>query len=153
MHPKGAAKAQWKVVIGGAARWNRRSGNARHPILLPRWRHAVPVDQARLSDAVLDTDAKRLADIGRDTERPIRLADAINGSRLSVDRDIAALQLKDRPRRRIAVRPAATRVLRSRDGMKASRCRKACHDNGTSGQHDELPTANYPALVPMDLNH
>jgi hypothetical protein len=83
------------------------------------------VDQARLSDAVLDTDAKRLADIGRDTERPIRLADAINGSRLSVDRDIAALQLKDRPRRRIAVRPAATRVLRSRDGMKASRCRKA----------------------------
>jgi hypothetical protein len=36
------------------------------------------VDQARFVDAVFDTDAKRLADIGRDAERPVRLADAVD---------------------------------------------------------------------------
>ena len=79
----------------------------------------MPVDQARLVDFVFHTDAKRLTDIGRDAERPVRLADAIDRSRLSVDHDIAALQLKDRPRRRIAVRRAGRRVLPPRNGMKA----------------------------------
>jgi hypothetical protein len=89
MHPKGAAEPQREIVSGGAARRDRRSGNAGHPVLLPR-RQTVPVDQARLVDAVFHADAKRLADIGRDAERSVRLADAIDGSRFSFNHDIAA---------------------------------------------------------------
>jgi hypothetical protein len=97
------------------------------------------VDQARLVDCVFHTNAKRLADIGRDAERPVGLADAIDGSRLSVHLDIAALQLKDRPRRRIVVRPAGGRVLRSRDVTQARRRRrKGSHYDGASGKHDEV---------------
>ena len=125
MHPKGAAKAQREVVIGGAARRDRRSGNAGHAVLLPRRRQAVPMNQARLVDPVFDADAKRLADIGGDAERPVRLADAIDRSRLAVDLDIAALQLKDRPRRRIAVWPSRQAGSALAQWMKAGRCRKA----------------------------
>src|SRR5262249_36867954 len=132
MHPEGAAKAQREVVIGIAARWDRRSRNAGHPVLLPGRRQTVPVGQARLPDAVFDTDAKRLADIGHDPEGPIRLADAIDRSRLSIDHDIAALQLQDRPRWRIAVRPARRRVLRAGGGTKASRGGKSPRYDGTA---------------------
>src|SRR5882724_5773989 len=132
MHPKGAAKAQREVVISGAAGRDRRSGNTGHPVLLPRWRQTVPVDQARLVDFVFNTDAIRLADIGRDAERPVWLTDAIDGSRFSIDHYIAPLQLKDRPRRRIAVRPAGRRYLRLRDGTKASRGGKSSGDDSTA---------------------
>src|SRR5262252_6647327 len=135
MHPKGAAKAQWKVVVRSAARRDRGSGNAGHAVLPPRRRQPVPVDQARLVDFVFDTDAKRLADIGGDAECPVRLADAIDRSRLSIDYDIAALQLQDRPWRRIPLRPAAGRVLCLRDGPKASGGGKSSHDDASAGQH------------------
>jgi hypothetical protein len=95
------------------------------------------VDQARLVDAVFYTDAKRLADIGRDAERPVRLSDAIDGSRLSIDHDIAALQLQYRPLRRIIASPTRRRVLRLRDRLKPSGGRKSPHYDGTAGQHDE----------------
>ena len=78
MHPERAAEAQREVVIGAAARRNRRPGNTRHAVLPPRRRQPVPMDQARLVDAVFDPDAKGLADFGGEAERPVRLADAVD---------------------------------------------------------------------------
>src|SRR5437764_493983 len=106
MHPKSAAEAQREVVVRSAAGWDRRSGNPGHAVLLPRRRQPVPMDQARLVDLVLQPDAKWLADIGCEAVRAVRLPDAEDGSRLSVDHDGAGLKLKYRPRRRIAARPA-----------------------------------------------
>ena len=77
MHPEGAAKAQREVVVGAAARRNRRSGDAGNAVLLPWRREAVPVDQARLLDLVFQAHAKWLADLGRDAERAVGLADAV----------------------------------------------------------------------------
>jgi len=113
----------------------------------------VPVDQARRVDFVFDTDAKRLADIGRDAGGAVGLADAIDRSRLPVDLDIAALQLKDRPGR-IAVGPAARRVLRPRGPAKASRCRKRPHYyDGTAGKHHPISPTKCSALIPTGAKH
>ena len=65
VHPERAAEAQREIVIGAAARRNWRSGNARHSVLPPRRRQAVPMDEARFVDAVLDPHPKGLADFGR----------------------------------------------------------------------------------------
>lgn len=62
------------------------------------------MDQARRVNPVFYTNAKRLADIRGDTEGPIWLADAQHGSRLAVDLDIAALQLKHGLRPGVATR-------------------------------------------------
>src|ERR1700741_786729 len=138
MHVEGAAIVQRKVVIGAAARWDRRSRDPGHAVLLPRRRKAVPVDQARLADPVFHTNAKRLADLRRDAKRPVRLLDAVDGSRLAVYLDVAALQLQDRLRRRIAAGPAGRRVLRLRGEPKVGRRGKGAYDGGTPGQHDKV---------------
>jgi hypothetical protein len=77
------------------------------------------MDQARLVDLVLQSDAKWLADIGREAVRAVRLPDPEDGSRLSVDYDGAGLKLKYRPRRRVSTRPGGWRGLPMRDGPKA----------------------------------
>jgi len=134
VHIEGAAIAQREVIVSAAARRDRRSGDARHAVLLPGRRQAVPMDQARLVDLVFDADAKRLADIGGDAEGPVRLADAVNGSRLAVHLDSAALQPEDRSRRGIA----GGRVLRLRGKTQASRSREGSHYHGPAGKHDHV---------------
>src|SRR5262249_22471761 len=104
-------------------------------VLLPRRCQAVPMDQARLVNLVFDANAKRLADIRVDPECPARLANAVDRSRLSIHLDIAALQLQNRPRRRIAVRSGGRRVLRLRNSPHASRCCKCSHNDRTARQH------------------
>src|ERR1700746_1862947 len=111
MHVEGTAIVQRKVVIGAAALWDRRSRDAGDTILLPGRREAVPVDQARLADPVFDTNAKGLADLGRDAECPVRLFDAVDRSRLAVYLDMPALQPEDCPRRCVAAGPAGRWVL------------------------------------------
>src|SRR6516225_967011 len=138
MHVERAAIVQRKVVIGAAARCDRRSRDAGDTILLPRRREAMPMDQARLADRVFNTNAKGLADLRRDAECPVRLLDAVDRSRLAVYLDIPALQPEDCPRRGVAAGPAGRRVLRFRDAPPASRRRKGSEDGGTTRQHGEV---------------
>src|SRR3954469_17614641 len=114
MHPKGPAEAQREVVIGSAPGRYRRSGNARHAILLPGRGQAVPVDQAWLVDFVLDPDPKRRADIGHKPECPVWLPHAIDRSRLAIHHNVTTLQLQDCPRRCILSWPASTTASQTR---------------------------------------
>src|SRR5262249_28663577 len=95
---------------------------------------------------VFHTDAKRLADIGRDANCPVRLADAKDRRRLSIDHDIAALELKDCPRRRIAIRSAGRGVLRPRARTNPGRGGKSSRYEGTASGHGEPSRGNCSAL-------
>ena len=108
VHPERAAEAQGEVVVRAAARRNRRSRNPRHAVLPPRRRQPMPMDKARLVDAVFDPNAKGLAHFGRDAKGPVWLPDAVDRRRPAVDLDVAPLKPQDRRRRSGAV----GRVLR-----------------------------------------
>ena len=98
VHPERAAEVQGEVVVGAAARRDRRAGNPRHAVLPPRRRHPVPMDEAWFADAVLDAHAEGLADFGGEAERPVWLSDAVDRRRLAVHLDIASLKPQDRRR-------------------------------------------------------
>ena len=95
MHPERPAESQREIVVGAAARRNRRAGNSRHAVLPPRRRQPMPMDEARLVDAVLDPHAEGLADLGRQAERPVGLTDAEHRGGPAVHLDVAALQSED----------------------------------------------------------
>ncbi len=56
----------------------------------------MPVDQARLFDMVFDPNAKRLADVGGNSEGSVGLADAKYGSGLAVHLYVTALEPEHR---------------------------------------------------------
>src|SRR5215472_5033441 len=62
MHVKRAAIAQREVVIGAAARRDRRAGDAGHSILLPGRCETVPMDQGRPIKLIFDADAELPSD-------------------------------------------------------------------------------------------
>src|SRR5262249_36726457 len=107
MHPEGAAEAQWKVVIGAGPRRDGRPGDSGNAILLP-WRgEAMPMDQARLVDFVLQTHPEALPHLGSDPEGAVELPDAENRCRLAVHLDTAPLDPQHRRRKLV-------RALRAR---------------------------------------
>ena len=55
----------------------------------------MPVDQARLVDAVLDPHAEGLADLGDEPGRAVRLIEAEDGGRLAVHLDVAPADFDD----------------------------------------------------------
>ena len=99
VHPERAAEGQREIVIGARPRRNGRSGNAWHPVLRPGRRQPVPMNETRFVEAVLDPDAKGLADVDEKAGYAVRLADAVDGSRLAVHHDFAWRYLEDRRRR------------------------------------------------------
>jgi hypothetical protein len=88
------------------------------------------MNEARFVDAVLDPDAKGLADLGGEAERPVRLTDAVHRGRLAVHLDRAPLQSEDgRGRRSLGLGGER----RSRQG------RSAALEDRASGQHGKPP--------------
>src|SRR5512133_1092947 len=106
VHPKGAAEAQWKVIVGAAAWRDRRPRNAGDTVLLPWWRQAMPVHQCRHIELVLEAHPKLPPDSSHKTWRPIRLAHRQDRGRLALDLDAAALNLKHGDR----ISPAGCRL-------------------------------------------
>ena len=89
------------------------------------------MDQARLVNGVLDPDAKGLADLGREAEGAVRLADAVDRRSPAVHFDVAPLKPENRWRRLAAVR----RGLRSSEHWRRGQGRNGARDDCASGQH------------------
>src|SRR6516165_8834410 len=90
MHPEAAAEAQREIVVGAAARRNRRPGDAGNAVLLP-WRgETVPMDQTRLLERVFHADAEPIAHLRSDAEGAVGLPDAQHRRGLAVHLDAAA---------------------------------------------------------------
>ena len=130
VHPEGAAEGERKVVIGAAARQDRRPRDARHAVLLPGRSQTVPVDQARHPNPVLDPNAKPLADLRRDPFGSVGLADGEDRGGLAVYLDGAPLQSQFRRRRfSLCTRPSGSDRRRGQGGNQYG---AACRHGGLS---------------------